>query len=102
MTSCNWLLWVLQLVVPRFGSTDEVERYNMTGRLVGTEVKVNTVFLWYESPTGGESDSQIGQIVCRDIRQAVEVEREHRSRWDLPEVDRRAELEVYLEESLKA
>ncbi len=74
----------------------------MKGHLVGTDIKVNSVFLWYESPTGDETDSQIGEIVCRDIRQAVEVEREHRSRWDLPEVDRSSELEVYLEESLKA
>ena len=74
----------------------------MTGDLVGTEVRANTVFLWYQSPTGDETDSQIGQIVCNDIRQAVEVEREHRYRWNLPEVDRSSELEVYLEELLKA
>ena len=74
----------------------------MKGHLVGTEVKINTVFLWYESPTGDETDSQIGKIVCNDIREAVEVEREHRYRWNLPEVDRSSELEVYLEELLKA
>ena len=74
----------------------------MKGHLVGTDIKVNSVFLWYESPTGDETDSQIGEIVCRDIRQAVEVEREHRYRGNLPEVDRSSELEVYLEELLKA
>ena len=73
----------------------------MTGRLVGTEVKVNTVFLWYESPTGDETDSQIGEIVCRDIRQAVEVESEHRARWDLPALDRSDQLEIHWEEMHK-
>ena len=70
----------------------------MSGELVGTEVRANTVFLWYQSPTGDSSDVQIGQIVCRDIRQAVEIEESHRSRWDLPALDRSDQLEVHWEE----
>ena len=74
----------------------------MTGRLVGTEIQGNTLELWYASPTGDSTDAIIHRIPCIDVRQAVAVERVHRHTWGLFEADRSHELEVALEESLKA
>ena len=74
----------------------------MKGRLVGTEIQGNTLELWYESPTGDSTDALIHRLPCIDVRQAVALERVHRHTWGLSDADRSHQLEVALEESLKA
>ena len=55
----------------------------MKGMLIGTEVVGNYLHLWYGSPEGGETDSQIFQMRCVDETQARFIEGQHRSVWGL-------------------
>jgi|TARA_Y100001951_G_C11263291_1_gene253878 hypothetical protein len=58
-------------------------RIAMKGMLIGTEVVGNYLHLWYASPDGGETDSQIFQMRCVDEAQAKFIEDQHRSVWGL-------------------
>lgn len=53
------------------------------GALCGTEVRGEVLYLWYQSPTGDQSDSLIHRLICKDYRQAKEVENMHRTQWGL-------------------
>jgi hypothetical protein len=55
----------------------------LAGELCGTEVRGEFIDLWFQSPTGDQSDSQILTIRCRDYRQARQVEALHREKWGL-------------------
>ena len=55
----------------------------MKGALVGTDVIGNYVHLWYASPTGGQTDSQIFQMQCETHEQAKVIAEQHRSVWGL-------------------
>jgi len=53
------------------------------GALCGTEVRDNALHLWFQSPTGDQTDCQILQLFCKDYRQAKEIEHMHRTMWGL-------------------
>ena len=55
----------------------------MKGMLVGTEVVGNYLHLWFASPDGGETDSQIFQMRCSSEEQAKFIEGQHRKVWSL-------------------
>jgi len=63
--------------------TNTTERTNvaMKGSLVGCIVVGDAVQLWYSSPTGDSSDSQIHTIQCLSYEQAVAVSKLHRAVW---------------------
>jgi hypothetical protein len=56
---------------------------NTKGALCGTQVIGNIVSLWYQSPTGDSSDSQIHELVCLSNEQAQLVAQMHREVWGL-------------------
>ena len=56
---------------------------DMKGSLVGTHQMGEILQLWYSSPTGDESDSQIHNINCKSVQEAQDLEDEHRRRWEL-------------------
>jgi hypothetical protein len=53
------------------------------GDCVAVLVNYNHVQLWFSSPTGDSSDSQIRDIICTDERQAELVAKRHREVWGL-------------------
>lgn len=53
----------------------------MKGSLKACLVVGDAVQLWYSSPTGDSSDSQIHTIQCLSHEQAVAVARLHRGIW---------------------
>lgn len=53
------------------------------GDLVGTTIAGNIVSLWFASPTGDSSDSQILELVCLDNEQAEFVAKRHHEVWGL-------------------
>ena len=55
----------------------------MKGMLTGTEVVGNYLHLWFASPDGDSSDSQIFQMRCSSEEQAKFIEGQHRKVWDL-------------------
>lgn len=57
----------------------------MKGDLVATTIAGNIVSLWFSSPTGDSSDSQILDLVCLNNEQAEMVAKRHREVWGLPE-----------------
>lgn len=61
----------------------EMSKLIMKGDLVGTTIAGNIVSLWFASPTGDSSDSQILELVCRDNEQAELVAKRHREVWGL-------------------
>ena len=62
---------------------EERPRIGMKGMLVGTEVVGNYLHLWFASPDGGETDSQIFQMRCSSEEQAKFIEGQHRKVWSL-------------------
>ena len=58
----------------------------MKGMLGETMVVGSTLQLWFQSPTGDSSDSQIFEMRCHDERQAKAVEAHHRKVWGLEPV----------------
>lgn len=56
---------------------------SMKGDLVATTISGNIVSLWFSSPTGDSSDSQILQIVCLTNEQAEMVAQRHREVWGI-------------------
>jgi hypothetical protein len=55
----------------------------MKGTLIGTEVVGNYLHLWFASPDGDSTDSQIFQMRCVDEAQAKFIEGQHRRIWNL-------------------
>ena len=56
----------------------------MAGRVVAAFANgMGQVEIWCQSPTGGESDSCIFRMDCRDERQAEFVANQWRNRWDI-------------------
>ena len=58
----------------------------MKGTLVAAFANGNMVELWFQSPTGDSSDSQIFEMRCHDERQAKAIEAHHRKVWGLEPV----------------
>ncbi len=58
----------------------------MKGTLTGTWVVGPVLQLWFQSPTGDSSDSQIFEMRCNDERQAKSIEAHHRKVWGLEPV----------------
>jgi len=58
-------------------------RIGMKGMLTGTEVVGNYLHLWFASPDGDSSDSQIFQMRCSSEEQAKFIEGQHRKVWGL-------------------
>ena len=58
----------------------------MKGTLTGTWVVGPVLQLWFQSPTGDSSDSQIFEMRCNDERQAKAIEAQHRRAWGLEPV----------------
>lgn len=56
---------------------------SMKGDLVATTISGNIVSLWFSSPTGDSSDSQILEIVCLTNEQAEMVAQRHREVWGI-------------------
>ena len=63
--------------------TQDRPRVAMKVALVGTEVVGKFLHLWYQSPDGDSSDSQIFEMRCVDEAQAHWIEDQHRSVWGL-------------------
>jgi hypothetical protein len=63
--------------------TETRPRIAMKGMLVGTEVVGKYLHLWYSSPDGDSTDSQIFQMRCVDEAQAKLIEGQHRSVWGI-------------------
>ena len=57
----------------------------MKGSLAAAVVNGDTVELWFQSPTGDSSDSQIFELRCRTPQQAEAVAALHRSKWGIPD-----------------
>lgn len=55
----------------------------LKGDLVATTIAGNIVSLWFASPTGDSSDSQILTLTCRDNEQAEMIAKRHREVWGL-------------------
>lgn len=47
----------------------------------------NWVELWFQSPTGDQSDSVIFHLPCTSYAQAVEIAAYHREVWGIPAFD---------------
>jgi hypothetical protein len=62
---------------------NEMNKLNTKGDFVGTTISGNIVSLWFASPTGDSSDSQIFELVCRDNEQAEFIAKRHREVWGL-------------------
>jgi hypothetical protein len=58
-------------------------RIGMKGMLTGTEVVGNYLHLWFASPDGDSSDSQIFKMRCSSEEQAKFIEGQHRKVWGL-------------------
>ena len=55
----------------------------MAGRVTAAYAEGSTVEIWCQSPTGGESDSQIFHMACGTAAQAEIVATQWRVRWEL-------------------
>ncbi len=55
----------------------------MAGRVTAAFANGNTVEIWCQSPTGGESDSQIFHLQCRTDSQAAMIATQWQGRWSL-------------------
>jgi hypothetical protein len=55
----------------------------MKGSLKACLVVGDAVQLWYSSPTGDSSDSQIHTIQCLSNEQAIAVSKLHRTMWGI-------------------
>ena len=64
-------------------TTQARPRVRMKGTLTGTEVVGNYLHLWFASPDGDSTDTQIFQMRCVDEAQAKFIEDQHRSVWGL-------------------
>ena len=53
----------------------------MAGRVTGIEAVGSTVDIWCQSPTGGESDSQIFHLICNTPAQAILIASQWQIRW---------------------
>ncbi len=62
---------------------EERPKIAMKGMLVGTEVVGKYLHLWYSSPDGDSTDSQIFQMRCFNEAQAKLIEDQHRKVWGL-------------------
>ena len=56
---------------------------SMKGDLVATTISGNIVSLWFSSPAGDSSDSQILEIVCLTTEPAEMVAQRHREVWGI-------------------
>jgi hypothetical protein len=56
----------------------------MAGRVVAAFATGNTVEIWCQSPTGGETDSLIFHMQCNTDAQAAMIASQWRNRWDIP------------------
>lgn len=63
--------------------TSQARRGIIKGDLCATVVVGNVVNLWFQSPTGDSSDSQILELVCIDNEQAEMVAKRHREVWGI-------------------
>jgi hypothetical protein len=70
------------------------------GALCGTEVRGEILHLWFQSPTGDQSDSQILKLVCKDYTQAKAIEHTHRYIWGL-EIHNQQPRELTMAEEAK-
>ena len=59
----------------------------MKGTLVAAFANGNMVELWFQSPTGDQSDSVIFHLPCTSYAQAVEIAAYHREVWGIPAFD---------------
>ena len=64
-------------------NTSERPVLTMKGSLGAAFASGNTVELWFQSPDGDSSDSQIFSLRCRTPEQAETVAALHRSKWGL-------------------
>jgi hypothetical protein len=55
----------------------------MAGRVTAAFATGNIMEIWCQSPTGGESDSQIFYMKCNTAAQAEFVASQWRARWAL-------------------
>jgi hypothetical protein len=55
----------------------------MAGRVTAAFSEGSTVEVWCQSPTGGESDSQIFYMKCNTDSQAEMIATQWRARWAL-------------------
>lgn len=64
-------------------TTSQARRGIVKGDLCATVVVGNIVNLWFSSPTGDSSDSQILELVCLNNEQAEMVAKRHREVWGI-------------------
>lgn len=64
-------------------TTSQARRGIIKGDLCATVVIDNIVSLWFQSPTGDSSDSQILELVCLNNEQAEMVAKRHREVWGI-------------------
>ena len=57
----------------------------MKGSLVAAVPNGEMVELWFQSPDGDSSDSQVFGLRCRTPEQAATVAALHRSKWGVPD-----------------
>ena len=64
-------------------TTEARQKVRMKGTLTGTEVVGIYLHLWFASPDGDATDSQIFQMRCSSEEQAKFIEGQHRKVWGL-------------------
>jgi len=80
---------------------EALSNVRLRGSLSATEVVGDKLHLWFDSPTGDTSDSQIFALHCRSEAEAREVEGLHRQTWGLDPVDYEA-IDAYRKEQTEA
>ncbi len=65
--------------------SQERPKVEMKGTMVGAMVHEGSSIcqLWFRSPTGGQTDSQIFEMQCESHEQAKVIAEQHRSVWGL-------------------
>lgn len=74
---------VAKRVAVRYDDNMKATKNIHKGDLVATEVVGNTVRLWFDSPTGDSSDSQIADLQCATHDQAVAIANRHNEIWGI-------------------
>ena len=82
---CNHMSGTGWVCVPECGQSYLAERPTiaMAGRVTAAFATGNIVEIWCQSPTGGESDSQIFYMKCDTAAQAEIIASQWRNRWDI-------------------
>ena len=79
-TNCRHISGTGWCCVPECGDRPVVA---MAGRVTAAFATGNVMEIWCQSPTGGESDSQIFYMKCNTAAQAEFIASQWQARWGL-------------------